>query len=155
MSLCPCAPGWLSLTDFYSHKHTHTLTEFWGQSCSQLIHTKLWHFSSSMFSCMCVVGVCFFWTCLLQVYVHVFACPTSGRKLLGVDDFGSKLLSRGDLHTPPDHRECTPETIHRQKCVLMYLEGHRNISLGVIQSTTGQPCQRVVRRARLIWKSLA
>ncbi len=38
----------------------------------------------------------------------VFVFPTSGRKLLGVDDFGSIFLPRGDLHTPPDHRECAP-----------------------------------------------
>lgn len=40
--------------------------------------------------------------------IHVFMFTTSGGKLLGVDDFGSIFLSRGDLHAPPDHRERTP-----------------------------------------------
>lgn len=44
--------------------------------------------------------------------------PTSGRKLLGVDDFGSIFLSRGDLYAPSDHRECTPEVNTDKQCLM-------------------------------------
>lgn len=43
------------------------------------------------------------------LYVCGWVFLTSGRKLLGVDDFGSIFLSRGDLYAPPDHRKCAPE----------------------------------------------
>ena len=64
--------------------------------------------------CVCVcVGVCmcfcFFIIIFLMNHTHVCVCYTSGRKLLGVDDFGSIFLSGGDLHTPPDHGERPPE----------------------------------------------
>lgn len=58
-----------------------------------------------MFYGVCV-GACMF-VCVGRI-IHVFVFTTSGGKLLGVDDFGSIFLSRGDLHAPPDHRECTP-----------------------------------------------
>lgn len=63
--------------------------------------------------CVCVsVCVC---CVFLYMFMHVFVFPTSGRKLLGVDDFGSIFLSRGDLYAPPDHRECAPEiNTHRE-----------------------------------------
>lgn len=48
--------------------------------------------------------VSYFWH---RTKIKDLALLTSGRKLLGVDDFGSILLTRGDLHASSDHREGT------------------------------------------------
>lgn len=68
------------------------------------VHSRTTHKGHVLWS-VCL-GACVS-VCVGQI-IHVFVFTTSGGKLLGVDDFGSIFLSRGDLHAPPDHRERTP-----------------------------------------------
>lgn len=109
-----------SLTDSHSNTHPpiHTLacsphSLFQGHSVrSSSARNSVTHVFFSFFFCS---RVCFP-ACMSCMSVYGSLCfPTSGRKLLGVDDFGSILLSRGDLHTPSDHRECAPgKQTHRK-----------------------------------------
>lgn len=84
-SLCSHVFVCLPLADFHCLTHIHSLSP---KLVSQLFHTRAHSTPASS--------------------QHAFLFPTSGGKLLGVDDFGSIFLTGGDLHAPPDHRECAP-----------------------------------------------
>lgn len=58
--------------------------------------------------------------------------PTSGGKLLSVDDFGSIFLAGGDLHAPPDHRECAPGDGNNTNMSTIIKKKEENLKKGLL-----------------------
>lgn len=143
-------PVCLSLTHSHwlAYKPNISPKSCFRSNSSQLIHTKPGDTEGMLLLLCGISSLCVF----LYTLTCVFEFPTSGRELLGVDDFGGILLSRGDLHTSPDHGESASERkTHTDICDIetSHVVSHRCVRAMQEAQASGRPRTSIKLHKRL------